>query len=760
MKKSLIFIIMLWFIFGLGLSSIKAKGISEILVNYCESDLYDKYLEQSSQFVFDDAMLNIDKISECLAQINATSNYELEFVYNIYGESQYLLIEENSTFNKAYIIYDFMLEEAIEYNDKCLSVWSLNQNAIDSVKFYLNFNSKFYIRDNVLYDAITDNDISIVEDISINDQNYKLTDDILLNEIKVEAYQNKLIREEYDIKDAFFFKNFSIGSDNIFNKKSSCAIVSVALLLSYYDTFFNDNIVPDKIEYNGKTYLTTNDIAQDVLRGVNSNITSSFYLDQWNETNYIIVGECELANDGELPGYINPAGPTREFHDYLVEISKIKNYYSDYFGMSVINAKNLINDFLLEYNIEGVSASANYNSTDIIDCLNNDIPIILGLNEYDYYLPCVNQENLIVGYDATLFSAHTVVAYGYQVTSIGTFYHVNMGWQDDLVTIGETDYVLDTSDAYISPIFLGYHSYIEVGDLEHVCSDHYKIYDKNSGIVKSICPCTMVGDNIKYTRSDETFDYVDINNDRVFNIKFKHEYDVYEIYDENQHISKCRLFEHCGKSQLKNHNFVLIGSSNDFNHYIKCRDCGYTKYESHLDSDIKMYNSEQHSRYCSYCLEYYDTAEHLFHYTGNDESHEGICRDCDYVQEYDTHNITINYYYENSHVYLCDCGYERYESHTFDEDLICTLCGYEHLSHTYSYSKYSGSQHIKYCLCGEEIYESHSFNIGLLGNICKHCGYFTKDLVTIDSVIENEKYDANGVLYLENMDKEENENDK
>ena len=151
---------MLWFIFCLGLSSIKAKGISEILVNYCESDLYDKYLEQSSQFVFDDAMLNIDKISECLAQINATSNYELEFVYNIYGESQYLLIEENSTFNKAYIIYDFMLEEAIEYNDKCLSVWSLNQNAIDSVKFYLNFNSKFYIRDNVLYDAITDNDIS------------------------------------------------------------------------------------------------------------------------------------------------------------------------------------------------------------------------------------------------------------------------------------------------------------------------------------------------------------------------------------------------------------------------------------------------------------------------------------------------------------------------------------------------------------------------------------------------------------------------
>ena len=40
------------------------------------------------------------------------------------------------------------------------------------------------------------------------------------------------------------------------------------------------------------------------------------------------------------------------------------------------------------------------------------------------------------------------------------------------------------------------------------------------------------------------------------------------------------------------------------------------------------------------------------------------------------------------------------------------------------------------------------------------CGYFTKDLVTIDSVINDKEYDANGVLYLDNMDKEENENDK
>ena len=78
----------------------------------------------------------------------------------------------------------------------------------------------------------------------------------------------------------------------------------------------------------------------------------------------------------------------------------------------------------------------------------------------------------------------------------------------------------------------------------------------------------------------------------------------------------------------------------------------------------------------------------------------------------------------------------------------------------YSYFKYFGSQHIKYCLCGEEIYESHSFNIGLLGNTCKHCGYFTKDLVTIDSVINDKEYDANGFLYLDDMDKEDDENDK
>ncbi|MBP3503867.1 MAG: hypothetical protein J6K18_01980 [Bacilli bacterium] len=760
MKKSLIFIIILGFIFCLNLSSIKAKGISEIIVNYYESDYYDIYLEKSSQFVFNEDMLDTNRISECLAQINATSNYELEFVYNIYGVSQYLLIEENSSFNTAYIIYDFMLEEAIEYNDKCLSIWSLNQKAIDSVKFYLNFNSKFYIRDNVLYDAITDNTISSVDDLYINDQHYKESEDILLNSIEIESFQNRVIKDEYDIKDAFFFKNFSIDKNNKFNEDGSCTVVSVALLLSYYDTFFNDNIVPDKIEYNGKTYLTTNDVAQNVLKNSDSIYTDSFYLDQWTATNFIINGECELNKNGNLPGSISPAGPTREFHDYLFEVAIDKNYYSETFGISILSAKNLINNYFSENSVEGISAAVNINDSNIIDCLNNDIPVILGMGGYDYYIHCNDPSNPIIGYRASFGSFHSVVAYGYQITSIGTFYHINMGWPNINIGTGENSYTLYRSDTYISPVLMGNHAYIDVADMEHVCSEHYKIYDKNSGISISICPCTMVGDNIKYIECDVNLDYVDINNDTISDLSFNHLFDVYEIYDENQHIKKCRLFEYCGKSEFENHNYVLIGSSNDFYHYIKCRDCGYTKYESHLDSDIEMYNSEQHSRYCSYCLEYYDSAEHLFHYTGNDESHEGICRDCDYVQEYDTHNITINYYYENSHVYLCDCGYERYESHTFDEDLICTLCGYEHLSHTYSYSKYSGSQHIKYCLCGEEIYESHSFNIGLLGNICKHCGYFTKDLVTIDSIINDKEYDANGVLYLDNMDKEDDENDK
>lgn len=768
MKKILISIVSLFFIFCLSLSNISAKGISELLVNYYESDSFDKYMEQSSQFIFSEDMLNSCGISECFTQINATTNCELELVYNIFGESQYLLIEENSDFKKAYIIYDFMLEEAIEYNDKCLSIWSLNQNAIGSVKLYLNFNLKYYINDNVLYDVFGDSLIAEINDLSsiINFQEFKLTDEVYLNSIQIEEYESKIIREEYDITNSFFFENFYIDDDHEFNYTESCAIVATSLLLSYYDVFFNDNIVPDIIEYEGCEYLTRNYIAQDVVHNsIDSSLskdTDGFYIDTWNQRNFHKTGEWEFTGNMSNIEFISPAGPTRRFHNYLVEMAKDNDYFVPYEGMTILNVYNLINKHLDYVNFTSIDAVTNFNDLHIIDCLNNDIPVILGMCGYEYFYEFGSMNSLprTIGIASGAMACHSVVAYGYQNTSIGTFYHVNMGWGIDYTDIDDVYGYKYYNDTYLNANLMGLHAYIDASNVVHVCSNQYQLYDANSGIVKEICPCESFEENFDFITYDNEYDFVDINNDNIFDIQFLHKCDDIEQYNELYHIGKCRLYDYCGQVMYLQHDFSIIGSANDSSHYIKCRDCGYTKYGSHLSSDIETYNSDFHTRYCSYCLEYYDINEHIFLYSGNDESHEGVCRDCDYIQEYDTHNVSISYYYEQKHLYLCECGYERSEIHTFDEDLICTLCGYEHLNHTYSYSKYSGSQHIKYCLCGEEIYESHSFNIGLLGNTCKHCGYFTTGFVTIDSTIGDVEYDSNSVLYCESINQKEEENNE
>lgn len=745
MKKVFIIFVIFVSIFYVKFT-IYGSEISNVLTVYGEID-NNKYFENSKQFVFHSYMLDNEKILSCLNHIRLYDDYKLEFIYNIYGEAQYLLIESTSLDYKAYIIYDFMLEEAIEYSCERLSDWSFNSDILDSIKLYLNLNNKFYVKNDALYDLkntyICDIDVSnfIVEPVNFSNQG------VILEQTFVDSYSNKIVRSEYDIENAFFFKNFQIDLNYNFNNSGTCAVVSAALLLSYYDVFYNDSIVSTYETYDGTTYLTKNRVAKILVDDNDDDIIENFYIDLWNSEKYKLFYPYEYSSDS-YNGYAAPAGPSKGFHDYLVEIATDKGYLND--GMTIINTENLISDYLNDKNILNLTTCRDIGRTSIIDVLETDTPVIIGMTGYDYYFK--QGEDLVAKRDE-LDCSHAVVAYGYQDTSIGLFFHVNMGWPTSSNT---QNYYNDT---YVNAWLMGYYTYLDSTNLEHICGYHYMLYnDENSQYIE-ICTCESFEDNFNFISSNLDYDLISYDG-RENPIKIEHLLDKYEVYNERQHIKKCRLFEYCEKSELEDHNFVIIGSSNDFYHYIKCRDCGYTKYESHLDSDLEIYDFEHHSKYCSYCLEDYNISEHNILYSGNDEFHEGICRDCNYEISMEEHNITIGTYNDSHHQYLCNCGYERYESHTFDEDLICTLCGYEHLSHTYSYSKYSGSQHIKYCLCGEEIYESHSFNIGLLGNICKHCGYFTKDLVTIDSVINDKEYDANSVLYLDNMDKEEKENDK
>lgn len=695
-------------------------------------------------------MLDNDKISSCLNQISLFDNFTLEFVYNVYGETQYLLIESTEYNYQAYIIYDFMIEEAIEYSCMRLSDWSLNSECGENLKVYLNLNSKFYVKNDVLFDLnnayICDIDASnyFIERLNFSDES------VDLGQWAMNNYNNKLIRSQYDIENAFFFKNFQIDEKNNFNEDGTCAVVAAALLLSYYDVFYDDSIIATYETYDGITYLTQNRVAKKLVDTNANGLVDNFYIDLWDSTNYQLYYPNEITNPTDTK-YVAPAGPSKGFHDYLVEIATDKGYLNN--GMTVINTENLICDFLNEKNITNLSTCRDIGRYSIIDVLDADVPVIIGMTGYNYYYM---QDQTLVGKMDDLDSSHEVVAYGYQDTSIGLFFHVNMGWSTNN---SSKKYFNDT---YVNAWLMGYYTYLDSTNLEHVCGYHYMLYNDENSLYIEICTCESFEDNFYFISSTSAYDLVNYDC-HVNPIKIEHVFDNYEVYNENKHLKKCRLYNYCEESELEDHNFLIIGKYNDSNHYIKCKDCGYTKYESHINSTIKS-NNTNHYKYCSYCLEDYDVEEHIFLYSGNDDSHTGICRECEYEINIEEHIVVIDPYSNSKHQYLCNCGYERYESHSFDENLICTVCGFEHLTHTYLYSKYSSSKHLKYCLCGEQIYETHSFNIGLLGSTCKHCGYFTDGLVTIDSTIgdvEVEEYDANNVLYLENVNEsmEEKENE-
>lgn len=713
-------------------------------------------------------MLKKDKIAKCLAQINIIDDYKLELIYNIFGEAQYLLIESTNEAKKAYIIYDFMLEEAIEYNENKISDWSLNENAVNSIKIYLNLTEKLYIFNDGLYNVFTDELISEIyglEDM-INFTDCALNPSVEMSEIDIERYNNRLVKDEYNIKNSFFFENFFIDEELDFNSQGSCVIVATSLLLSYYDVFYNDNIIDDEVYYNGTTYLTSNNIAHDIFANddtsdsTNYNIkyTDRFYIDTWGNTKYKKTGACEF-DDLEGVQWYNFAGPTKEFHDYLVEIAEDNGYFAPWDGMFVFNAKYLLDDYFEMKNFEGVSTYTNFDDSNIINCLNNDIPVIIGATGYDYYNKCYlkyDNESIIKGVNNSLQCSHSVIAYGYQKTSIGTFYHVNMGWANYFLEIDGVDYYNNYSDAYISPYLMGFHTYIDASNLNHVCSNQYQLYDKNIDLVIPVCPCQTLNNNMNFVQYDDYFDYVDINNDNLYDIQFSHKFDDYNLYNDEFHLIKCRLYDECGQYKIEEHDFSLIGKYNEERHYIKCRDCGYIKYESHLYKDEEPNGIATHSQYCSICYDYYGTENHTFIYRGDDSSHIGICADCQYEQNIDNHEIQLTQHSERNHKFYCSCGYERYEEHFYNEELICTICSYAHNLHSYNYSQYTNKKHLKTCACGVEEYETHSYVSDGIITRCRYCGYRTNGNVAINgNLVNDEILFVNNLYYYEEGNRDE-----
>jgi hypothetical protein len=429
-----------------------------------------------------------------------------------------------------------------------------------------------------------------------------------------------VIQNEKFIKDEFFFKNFII--EETYNVYGTCGYVSAAILLSYYDNFYNSDIVPDKI-------------------------------------NGTITTKTSSATEIDIKNISNGPGPTKGFHDSLVDFGASKGYQT---WLTASATKNIMNSFVSQYSsigsnkLEGTSVNGLFNSkviTQMKEKIDDNIPVIVCMISYKYYL-----EGEGTKVSDSMENPHIVVLTGYRETSDGIYFSSHFGWDGS-----------NSSRAWVKPLRVYDYTYMTyTGDHQH--SDKY-LFPHENHVIK-LCPCQDITDNFTLVSSTETYDIFKCN--RCLSIIGNQEHQFVEVinFDGTSHILKC---EYCDRHTSRPHDFAFIVSKDSHGHYYECRDCGYKYIETHMKDPNYVSNPNGHDYYCEVCKFVIDRDDHHYTYQGSIEDHDKYCYECDFKLT-DTHNTSLIRAKDN-HVYICACGYSFVERHKFTKVNnidICQVC--------------------------------------------------------------------------------------
>ena len=246
-----------------------------------------------------------------------------------------------------------------------------------------------------------------------------------------------------------YFYNLTHNFGN--NLVGSCGYVAMGMLLSYWDTYWDDNVIPEN--YDMISLLDSNEL--------NSNVESPGI---YREPSYI--------PDESYDEYYQSIEQYSSAHFHLNLIKMGKEVFHQYqfdnqsspTGMNFYQSQELLNYYL--YNYRG------YTPSDVI--FNGaDDPRSFAINEIKRGNPvvlCVEHENNSSG--------HIVIAYDYDL--INDEIYVHPGWGSALthVTLNSIGY-----DKYWWAYSLDFNN-------SHQCSDNYK-YSDGYNLVKTHCSCEL-----------------------------------------------------------------------------------------------------------------------------------------------------------------------------------------------------------------------------------------------------------------------------
>lgn len=346
-------------------------------------------------------------------------------------------------------------------------------------------------------------------------------------------YFNENIINRVEIDKNYYFKNLHKNIGN--NINGSCAYVALGSLLSYYDIFYNDDIIPDTYILNGAT--------------------KKFIEDEY-------IHQLDITTCSESPGY------TESFHQFLInEIGKKVFNYN--YSITYQQVEMILNYYLAnfanlsqnEYSIQTLNTESS-----IINSLNQNHPVFLAINSWATNIE-VNANWNIVTPDYLIQTAinngHAVVAYGYEVAESGKIYYkCHSGWLNSQN---------NTETIYLPYDNLTIGLVLNIEKNNNNCSRAYVYKNQDTGEEYSICPkCeNYTKDDIYIHCRSDVFEHTVYLNAKKrityeFNTECMAKYDLsietnnlidMLLYDEDNHLIEIGAY--IKLSENKYDNFIV-----------------------------------------------------------------------------------------------------------------------------------------------------------------------------------------------------------
>ena len=608
---------------------------------------------------------NLQNSNMCFEDFQAKSYQRMLFIEDNSVSKSYLM--EGTT--PSYVIYDYDHNELLYYCWDSYSPWHNYTGNLFNEYGALYINGQGYciinLEKNNSYNYGDIVNISgpmeafVYNDVSLADMCLQIID-IPANFDFAGLFPKGYVMEDVEITNSYYFKrlNENIGQ-NLYHE---CTLISLAVLLSYFDTFYDDNIIPD--QYMNKEIVYNHHIENAISSPGGGKFYEYLLNEKIKETRQ--YQQYNLDKLGTDPWYIHPVINfgimTNQLLDLLFdEDSESENSLSKNFELI---------KFSTSMSADTLENLPNFRSFESLIKMN--LPVVVELtSEFDngkiyplqYYLSERGEWSTVYG-DV----GHSFVCYGYlkvyeQTLSgenkILTYYKGHAGNKNDNGEYEYTQAIFSNRLAdfdYDGDRAMGY-TLIPKKDT-HICSKNY-IYS-NGSCSFGICPC------------DSKLSTQEFLSKYATKIKIEN-MDKYICKEHNNHL----LYESSHQHQM---NYQI----NDDNHIKYCiiDGCNTSITSYHRTNTIQIHNSQIHKKVCE--CGYFISEDHSFkHKYAEDLGHYLACIDCGFITRCYLNDYTE--IYEQTHGYYCqECQRTYYESHELLYEKIdeyqhrryCLICGY------------------------------------------------------------------------------------